>query len=142
MTPLERRHAAIEATMAKFRDQPFEWGKVDCARVAAFHLKQLGYKIAISKAGRYTTILGAAKALKRLGYASLAEMADGLGLLPITPARMLLGDVVEIVAENSIGAIGLYAGNGNVFCFHEDHPGLVTLKPTQDSILRAWSVLP
>ncbi|MFK4871675.1 DUF6950 family protein [Novosphingobium sp. ZW T3_23] len=141
MTLLERRHAAIEATMAKFRSQPFEWGKVDCARVAAFHLKQLGYKIAISKAGRYTTLRGAACALKRMGYSTLAEMADGLGLLPITPARMLIGDLVEIAAEHPIGAIGIYSTNGNVFCFHEDHPGLVTLKPSPKSILRAWSVL-
>ncbi|WP_313437301.1 DUF6950 family protein [Novosphingobium sp.] len=141
MTPLERRHAAIEATMAKFRDQPFEWGRVDCARVAAFHLKQLGYKIAISKAGRYTTMLGAAKALNRLGYSSLAEMADGLCLIPITPARMLLGDVVELVGDSPIGTVGLYAGNGNVFCFHEDQPTLVTFKPNPGSILRAWSVL-
>jgi len=142
VTPLERRHAAIEATMTKFRDKPFEWGKVDCARVAAFHLKQLGYKILISKAGRYTTLLGAAKALKRLGYSTLAEMADGLGLVPIVPARMLPGDIVEIVAENPIGAIGIYASNGNVFCFHDDHPGLITLKPKPESVLRAWSVLP
>ena len=35
MTPLERRHAAIEATMARYRDRPFAWGKVDCAKVAA-----------------------------------------------------------------------------------------------------------
>ncbi|KMS59134.1 hypothetical protein V474_07670 [Novosphingobium barchaimii LL02] len=138
MTPLERRHAAIEATMAKYRDKPFAWGKVDCARVAAFHLKQLGYKIAISKAGSYSSMLGATRALQRLGYASLADMADGLGLAQIAPSRMLLGDIAEIEGEGP-GAIGLYAGNGNLFCFHEDHPGLVTFMPT--SIVRAWSVL-
>ncbi|TDW65345.1 hypothetical protein EDF57_103529 [Novosphingobium sp. PhB55] len=141
MMPLERRHAAIEATMAKFRDQPFQWGQVDCARIAAFHLRQLGYKIAISKAGRYRTALGAAKALGRLGYSSLAEMADGLGLMPITPARMLLGDVAEVEGDSPVGTIALYAGSGNVFAFHEDHPGLVTAAPHAASILRAWSVL-
>ncbi|PZQ55259.1 MAG: hypothetical protein DI555_07865 [Novosphingobium pentaromativorans] len=141
MMPLERRHAAIEATMAKFRDQPFQWGRVDCARVAAFHLKQLGYKIAISKAGRYRTALGAAKALGRLGYASLSEMADGLGLVPIAPARMLLGDLAEIEGDSPVGTVALYAGNGNVFAFHQDHEGLVTATPNATSILRAWSVM-
>lgn len=141
MTPLERRHAAIEATMARFRHEPFQFGKVDCARVAAFHLKHLGYKIAISKAGKYSTALGATRALKRLGYSTLAEMADGIGLMPIVPARMLLGDIADIVSDHPIGSVGIYAGNGNLFCFHEDHPGLVAFKPKTESILRAWSVL-
>jgi hypothetical protein len=139
VTPLERRHAAIEATMARYRDRPFEWGKVDCAKVAAFHLKRLGHKILISKAGSYSSPLGASRALRRLGYATLAEMADGIGLTPIPYARMLLGDIAELEAEAPLGAIGIYAGNGNLFCFHEDHPGLVTFAP--DRILRAWSVL-
>ena len=139
MTLLERRHAAIEATMARYRDKPFQWGKVDCAKVAAFHLKKLGHKILISKAGAYSSPIGAARALKRLGYSTLAEMADGIGLSPIPYSRMLLGDIAEIEGEGPLGAIGLYAGNGNLFCFHEDHPGLVTFAPT--NILRAWSVL-
>ena len=139
MTPLERRHAAIEATMARYRDRPFEWGKVDCAKVAAFHLKKLGHKILISKAGSYSSALGAARALKRLGYTNLSEMAEGVGLTPIPYSRMLLGDIAEVEGEGPLGAIGLYAGNGNIFAFHEDHPGLVTIAP--NTILRAWSVL-
>lgn len=139
MTPLERRHAAIEATMIRFRDRPFAWGKVDCAKVAAFHLKHLGHKILIIKAGSYSSQLGATRALKRLGYATMAETLDGLGLAQISPARMVLGDLAEVEAAAQLGAIGLYAGNGNLFCFHEDHPGLVAFAPAK--ILRAWSVL-
>lgn len=139
MTPLERRHTAIEATMARYRDRPFQWGKVDCAKVAAFHLKKLGHKILISKAGAYSSPIGAARALKRLGYANLAEMAAGVGLTPIPYSRMLLGDIAEVEGDTPLGAIGIYAGNGNLFCFHEDHPGLVTFQP--NNILRAWSVL-
>ncbi|NWK98680.1 hypothetical protein DM806_24055 [Sphingobium lactosutens] len=139
MTPLERRHAALEATLARYRDKPFAWGKVDCAKVVAFHLKQLGYKVAISKAGSYSSALSATRALERLGYATLADMADGIGLTAIPYSRMLLGDIAEIEGDSPIGSVGLYAGNGNIFCFHEDHPGLVTLTP--NAILRAWSVL-
>ena len=139
MTPLERRHAAIEATMLRYRDRPFQWGKVDCAKIAAFHLKKLGHKILISKAGAYSSPLGATRALKRLGYSTQADMADGLGLSPIPYSRMLLGDIAEVEGEGPLGAIGLYAGNGNLFCFHQDHPGLVTFQPR--TILRAWSVL-
>lgn len=139
MTPLERRHAAIEATMIRFRDRPFAWGKVDCAKVAAFHLKKLGHKILISKAGSYTSPLGATRALRRLGFATLAEMADGIGLTEIPHSRMLLGDIAEIEGDSPLGSICLYAGNGNLFGFHEEHSGLVTLQPQK--ILRAWSVL-
>ncbi|MEA3543238.1 MAG: hypothetical protein U9R77_14120 [Pseudomonadota bacterium] len=139
MTPLERRHGAIEATLAKFRDRPFAWGSVDCAKVAAFHLAQLGHVIRMAQAGGYKTPLGAKRALRRLGYSTLAEMADGIGLTPITPARMLLGDIAEIEGDNPIGTVGIYAGNGNLFGFHQDHPGLVTLQP--DAIIRSWSVL-
>ncbi|MFD1103723.1 DUF6950 family protein [Sphingobium olei] len=139
MTPLQQRHAAIEATMARYRDQEFAWGRVDCAKIAAFHLGQLGHVIRIAKAGGYKTPLGAKRALRRLGYSTLAEMADGIGLTPIAPARMLLGDLAELEGDNPIGTICLYAGNGNLFGFHQDHPGLVTLQP--EKILRAWSVL-
>lgn len=139
MTPLERRHAATEATLARYRDRAFKWGSVDCAKVAAFHLKKLGHKILVSKAGAYQSEFGAARALKRLGYSTLAEMADGIGLVSIAPACMLPGDIALVPSEGAIGALGIYAYSGNVFCFHEDHQGLVTFKPTE--ILRAWSVL-
>lgn len=138
MTPLERRHAAIEATMARYRDRPFRWGSVDCAKVAAFHLKRLGYKISISKAGSYSSPLGARRAIKRMGYDTLPLLLDGLGLTRIPYSRLLLGDVVELEGA-APGAIGLYAGNGNIFGFHEDHDALVTVQPSQ--ILTAWSVL-
>lgn len=139
MKPLERRHAAIEATMARYRNRPFAWGKVDCARVVAFHLKQLGFKIAISKGGTYKSAVGAKSAIRRMGYETLGDMADGLGLTPIAPARMLLGDVCEVEGDNPVGTLCLYAGNGNIFGFHQDHPALVALKP--NAVLRAWSVL-
>lgn len=139
MTPLQIRHAAIEATMDRYRDQPFAWGSVDCAKIAAFHLAQMGIEIRIAKAGGYSTPLGARRALRRLGYATLADMADGIGLTPIAPARMLLGDLAQVEGDDPIGTICLYAGNGNLFGFHQDHQALVTLQP--DRILRSWSVL-
>lgn len=139
MTELERRHAAIEATMARYRDRPFAWGKVDCARVAAFHLKQLGFKILISKAGAYRSAATAQNALRRMGYATLAEMADGIGLTPIAYSRMKLGDIAQVPSDHEIGSLLLYAGSGNCFGFIEGHPGLVTMQPSQ--ILRAWCVI-
>lgn len=125
--------------MAKYRDRPFAWGKVDCAKVVAYHLKQLGYPIRISSIGSYTSALSAKRRLAAQGYANLGEMADGIGLTRIPYARMLLGDVVELEGDDPIGSLFLYAGNGNIFGFHELHPALVSLQPI--TILRAWSVL-
>lgn len=140
MTPLERRHAAIEATMARYRDRPFAWGKVDCAKVVAFHLKKLGYKIAISKAGAYQSPLGAQRAIKRMGYENLPLLLDGLGLSRIPYSRLALGDIVVAEGHAGLDAMGLYAGNGHVLGFHEDllDHGLVTVDLTP---IAAWSVL-
>lgn len=140
MTPLERRHGAIEATMARYRGRPFAFGKVDCAKVAAFHLKRLGYPVFISKAGAYHNALGARAALKRMGYDSLPKLLDGLGLVRIPYSRMLLGDIVVADGHADLHALGIYAGNGHVIGFHEDHleEGLVTVDMVPDV---AWSVI-
>jgi len=140
MTPLERRHAAIEATMSRYRDRPFQWGKVDCAKVAAYHLKKLGRPVKISKAGAYSTALGARRAITRMGYDSLPLLLDGIGLSRIPYSRMLLGDLVAAEGHAGLDAIGIYAGNGHVLGFHEDYleSGLVTVDLTPSA---AWSVL-
>lgn len=63
MTPIEKRHAATQATLDRFRDRPFRWGSVDCARMASFHLKRAGVKIAVAKAGSYRSAGSAVAAL-------------------------------------------------------------------------------
>jgi hypothetical protein len=140
MTPLERRHAAIEATMARYRGRPFVWGKVDCAKVAAFHLKKLGYPIRISKAGAYGSALTARRAITRMGFDSLPALVDSLGLSRIPYSRLLLGDLIMNEGHAGIDAIGIYAGNNHVLGFHEDYldHGLVAIDVKPDI---AWSVL-
>lgn len=140
MTPLEIRHAAIEATMARYRGRPFAWGKVDCAKVAAFHLKKMGVRISISKAGAYSNAIGAQRAIMRMGYGTIPDLLDGIGLTRIPYSRLMLGDLVVADGHDGMAAIGIYAGNGHVLGFHEDYldQGLVAvdLKPEF-----AWSVL-
>ncbi len=140
MTPLERRHAAIEATLKRYRGRPFAWGKVDCAKVVAFHLKKLGHKVSISKAGSYSSALGATRAIRRMGFPGMPELLDGLGMTRIPYARLMLGDVILGEGHGGLNALGIYAGNGHVFGFHEDHleNGLVTIDVTPAA---AWSVL-
>src|SRR3546814_17584220 len=69
MTPIERRHAAPEATLAKYRAQPFTWGRYDCARVIAHQAKKLGPKVSLAKAASSSSALGAKRALATVGHA-------------------------------------------------------------------------
>lgn len=139
MKPLVKRKKATDATIERFRGKAFAWGSVDCAKMVAFHLKQLGHKVRLSKAGPYKTARGAKGALKRLGYDTLPEAMDGHGFERIAPAFALVGDVVSFDADHEIGALGIVVGNGNMLAFHEAQELPVVM--TMGKILTAWRVL-
>jgi hypothetical protein len=139
MNPLVRRQRALQATIDKYGSRPFDWGAVDCGRVIAFHLKQLGHKIRLSKAGQYKTALGARAALKRLGYDSLPDAMDGHGLPRVPAAMALLGDIVLVPGDDELGALGIYAGNGKYIGFHEDHERMVSMIFTSVDV--AWKAI-
>jgi hypothetical protein len=139
MNPLVQRQKATSATMERFRGKTFAWGSVDCAKMVAFHLKRLGRKVPLSKAGQYKTALGAKGALKRLGYASLVEAMDGIGLTRIAPAAALTGDIVSFAADHEIGGLGIVLGNGNMLAFHESQDFPVVM--TMNQIDFAWKVI-
>lgn len=94
MTELELRVAATSATVDRFNGQPFELGSTDCARMVAFHLKQLGFKPSLLKAGSYSTEAGARRALQRMGVTSLAEIMDRHFPRWDAPADARIGDVL------------------------------------------------
>lgn len=139
MTPIERRRAATEKTLAKYRDQPFRWGRRDCARIVVFQVKGMGHKVSLLKAGSYSSALGAKRALARIGCESLAEALDDAGLPRIAPAFAKLGDIIEIQGDSPLGALGVYVGNGRIFCYHESHDAPVIFQPVAP--VAAWSVL-
>lgn len=139
MNPLIRRQRAVQVTMERFRGKAFAFGSADCAKMVAFHLKQFGYKVRLSKAGQYTTLLSAQAALRRLGYETLPDALDGHGFERIAPAAALLGDIVSFAGEHPIGALGIVVGNGNMMAFHELHDQPVIM--TMAQIDTAWRVL-
>ncbi len=140
--PLVVRKKATDATLEKFGGRPFALGSVDCGKMTAFHLRQLGHKVRLSKAGQYKTALGAKAALRRMGYNTLAEAMDGLGFERIAPASALVGDVISLPAEHDLWGLGIWLGNANALAFHEGHDGLVVLTPTADALRDAiaWRV--
>lgn len=142
-TVIERRVAATEATLARFRDQPFAWGRHDCARMVMFHVRQLGWKPRVAKAGSYSTALGARRALARAGFDSLAAAIDAHGLPRIAPARVLVGDLILSATDeeqnHGIDVVGIALGNGRVLGWHTEADGATALQPLE--ILAAWQVL-
>nr|WP_179406577.1 hypothetical protein [Novosphingobium marinum] len=125
--------------MERFRGKCFAFGSVDCAKMTAFHLRQLGHKVRLSKAGQYRSLKGAVGALKRLGYDTLPDAMDGHGFARIAPAFCLIGDIVSVRSEHPIGALAIAAGNGNFLGFHESHEmPTIMLIP---EIETAWRVL-
>jgi hypothetical protein len=137
MTKLEKRVKALYETQKKFGASPFKWGGCDCAKVLAFHLKKLGYKV--PKTGGYRSALGAKKRLKELGFETLPDLVDSLGLEPIAPASTILGDVVSFQSDDPIGGLGIVWGNGNMMAFHESC--LTPVIMTMGKIDKAWRVL-
>ena len=133
-----RRVTAAQATLDHWQGVPFQWGKADCVRMAVFHLKQLGHKVTLAKAGAYSSALGAKRALVRSGYADLPGAMDAHGFARIPPAAALAGDVLLLPGEDGFGALAIALGNGRALCWHPDADGAVVCQPLEYQA--AWSV--
>ncbi len=132
-----RRQAAAQAAIDRFKGQPWQLGKNDCVRVAAFVLRRMGHRPQLGKAGAYTTGSGAMRALKRAGFDRLAAALDALGLERIAPAAARVADIVMVPGEAPLdGALMIAVGNGRVLGFHEDLGVAEILQPI--AFLAAW----
>ncbi len=137
MTELELRVAATSATFARFNGQPLMLGKTDCARMVAFHLKQLGFKASLLKAGAYSTEVGARRALTRLGVTSLSEIMDR-HFERIAPAQALVGDVCCVRADGDMGdAMQVKLNRNHVLGFLDGACGELV----NQEYVAAWRVL-
>lgn len=133
-----RRRDAAQATLDKFQGQPFKWGVRDCARLAAFHLRLMGYQVKMPPSGSYGSLLGARKALAKAGYDDLPAALDALGLRRIPPAAAAVGDLIQWPSENELAALGVVLGNGRMLAYHPEAKGAAVLQPVQ--FVAAWRV--
>ena len=123
MTPrpnlsLPARVAAAESAIARFAGEEFAWGKADCLRLVAHALRQMGHAPPLRAAGDYRTLLGAHRALKRTGHASLDAWVDAWGLRRIPPAFALPGDVLALPSDvPSMPALALQLSGGRLLGF-------------------------
>ena len=135
---LERRRAATEKTLARYRGKAFDWSAgVTCVHLARQHLRNMGHKVPTLP--RFRSALAAKRALKERGWASVAEMLNSL--LPyIRPAEMVLGDLAVVPGDAGLDAIFVCAGPRKVFGWREDADGLVVLDVSMDEMTGAWRV--
>lgn len=137
MIEMIRRQQAAQATVDRFKGEPLAYGKNDCARLAVFVMRKMGHRPQLAKAGTYSSAMGAARALKRMGHATIADALDAMGLTQIPPAAALPADLVMLPAEGPFGgALSMAVGNGRVLGYHEDLDGAEILQPVQ--VLVAW----
>ena len=138
---LPERAAAAESAIARFSGQPFAWGERDCLRMVAHALRELGHAPPLRAAGKYGTLIGAHRALKRTGYATLQAWVDAWGLRRITPAMALPADILALPSEiDAMPALGLVLSGGRVLAYVPEFgcAAAVTLLPTIHP-LAAWS---
>ncbi|WP_297803388.1 hypothetical protein [uncultured Brevundimonas sp.] len=114
-----KRVEAVEATIARFNGKPLAYGKDDCARMAYFAIRKHGVKTPILKAGAYSSKVGAARALKRMGVKDVIEAVRLLELPEIAPAAALPGDILALPAEHFGGALMVCVGNGRAFGYFD-----------------------
>lgn len=120
MTELELRVAATSATFARFNGQPLVLGSTDCARMLAFHLKQIGFKPSLLKAGAYSTPVGARRALTRMGVTSLSEIMDRHFPRWDSQAQARVGDICCVAGDGGMGdAMQVKLHRDTVLGFHD-----------------------
>ena len=128
------RVAATQATKDRFGGIAFNWGRADCVVMAHFHLSGLGYPVPALP--NYRSASGGIRALKAIGFATIADLLDAL-LEPIPHAAMLPADLALMDGQKPFDALAVCAGR-KLIGWHEEHDTLVNLIPRE--IKRAWRV--
>ncbi|WP_426043706.1 DUF6950 family protein [Caulobacter sp. DWR3-1-2] len=130
------RVTATQATLDRFLGKTYKLSTVDCGRMLGLHLRKLGRKVEVPKIGAYSTYPGALKWLKQRNCDSLEAYLDALGLLRISPASALVGDILTLGSSELLSAPVIYVGDGRYLGFHEDSACCELLKPTEFAL--AW----
>lgn len=127
---LLRRHAALEATLAKYRGKKLDFKTADCVRMARFHLLKMGHKP--PKLPHYSSLTGALRALRKAG--GMVAVLDRI--LPRIPyALMAPGDLAVLEGDHEMDAVVICVGH-KVIGWHEDADEMVNLIPRE--IKAAW----
>lgn len=121
--------------VAEWRGRPFAWGERDCLGLCLASAKAITGRDVLGDLPGYSTEVGAAKHLRRLGFDCPADLVSA-HLEEIPPARAARGDWVMIAGDGLVpGAFGVNAGQRSA---HMGLDGLVMLPAAL--AVRAWKV--
>jgi hypothetical protein len=147
---LEKRQHAVEATLKRFGDKPFELGDKgsDCMQVFLFLCHKLKIKLpGLRKLGHYHDAITARQALRRAwDVKNVIEFADKFfDRIPV--AACLPGDLIAApeYGDTALGGLMIFVGNDLTFLFDEEHDkpviGRLSFEEGKEPIA-AWRVLP
>lgn len=110
--------------------KPFVWGEHDCALFAAGAVQAMtGEDFAAGFRGRYKTLAGGLRLLKKAGHDSHADMAASL-FEEVHRSRAMVGDIAAIEIEGGI-ALGIVQGE-RIYVLRPGEDGIGTL-PLRDA---------
>lgn len=136
-TDMQRRMAATQATMAKFRDRPFSWAdRATCIHMARFHMVQMGHKP--PPLPQFRSALGAKRAMAERGWNGLADLFDAMGLLPVPAASLRLGDLATLPGDNGLDSVVVALGGGEFAGWREDVDGMTRTAGAVGMATGAW----
>lgn len=142
--PSELRARAAQACVDRFAARSLAWGRVDCAQIAAHHLRCLGIKTAPLKGVKYRTEAQAHAALLASGFTGLGEALDAIPHLQRIPwALRVVGDLVGFKAEGGLWDLSLTVliTPQKVLGIHTDGQ-VATLTPRAEGIAAVWRATP
>ena len=137
--PFVRRTRAAQRTLDIWSKRAMKLGTSDCVRMAASHLRLLGHRVKLPHSGSYRTVNSARKALKEMGFDSVAAALDAMGMARIAPAAAIVGDIIMMPSADDLGSLGIALGGGRVVAYHEDVKTAAVLQPLE--YVAAWRAL-
>ncbi|MGN6208841.1 DUF6950 family protein [Asticcacaulis sp.] len=129
------RIACASETVAQYIDARFQWGRKDCARMCAAHVRRMGHTVSLVKAGDYSSLKGAKAALKRAGFDTLEAALDAR-FDRIAPAAALPGDIIALPSDHELPALAVRLSNNAVL--HTSNGGFAVSEPL--AFVAAWRV--
>lgn len=126
----------VTDTVAQYIDARFQWGRKDCVRMCAAHVRRMGHKVSLVKAGEYSSLQGAKAALKRAGFDTLEAALDAHFGPRIAPAAALPGDIIALPSDHEFPALAIRLSNNAVL--HSSNGGFAISEPK--AFVAAWRV--
>jgi hypothetical protein len=137
-----RAPAAAQATADKYVGKAFAYGRYDCVRMVAHHLREMGYK---PGAGAWRPLRLApgrdrgAKA-RRLRLRSRRRWTRS-GWSALHRQGPFTGDIGKFRGPEPFGGLMIYVGNGRTLGYLDGQPGATFAQPREPALI-AWRVPP